>query len=137
MIRIRTQLPISIFTRMEYYDHMEGEFAVDGYEYGILHLKEKQTQKIVDNIKDSNNWRDAPLDDWLKTRIERYSKEEDTTGIRSVKNGYWFFRNIRSNATDIHNYNNYVEKLGDSVPAFIVAVLDTDNNLLYFYELIG
>ena len=136
-IRIKTGLPISIFTKIDYFDHIEGEFAVDGYEYGILYLKEKQTQKLIKKVKESNKWRDDDFDEWLKTKIERYAKEEDTTGIRNVENGYWFFRNIRSNATDIYNYDNYIANLNDAIPAFIVAVLDTDNNILYYYELIG
>lgn len=133
----KLNIPLSIFTKNERYNHIEGEWARDGYEYDILYLDKKQTNKIVSKIKNNARWRNDNLDEWLKTKIERYSKEEDTTGIRNVKNGYWLFKNIRSNATDIYNFDNYIERLGNSIPAFIVAVLDIDNNILYFYELIG
>lgn len=136
-IKYETKIPISIFAKMDYYNHMEGEYFFDGYKYAKIYLDKKQTDKIVSKINNNSRWRNDELDEWLKIKIEKYSKEEDTTGIRNVKNGYWLFKNIRSNATDIYNFDNYIEKLGDSIPAFIVAVLDIDNNLIYFYELIG
>lgn len=137
MISKRLEIPISIFTPIEIHDHIEGEWAMDGYKYDILKLEKKQTEKIINKIEKNSRWRNDKLNDWLKTKIERYSKEEDTTGIRNVDNGYWYFKNLRSDVAETYNFENYLNKLDNHIPAFIVAMLDTDNNILYFYELIG
>lgn len=131
----RIEMPIPLFAKLEYYDHMEGELAVDGYEYGILYLNDKQTQELVEKIKQDPRWRNDQLNEWIKNDIKGMVDKEDSTGIINVKNGYWFFRNTSSKETNIFDFDNYIENLNDKLPCFAVAVLDVDNNKLYFYEM--
>ena len=88
----------------------------------------------INNLKD--NWKNLPLTDSLKEVMEMEQCDSKSCknvykkyNIPNIKNGYYYFIDKKTNSSDEVNINN------KSSYNFILALLDKDTNMIYYYEL--
>ena len=60
-----------------------------------------------------------------------YTREEICDKIPNIENTYWIFTNRSNGVEDKHSIE---QLLDDMYYAVSLRILDTDNNILYYYE---
>lgn len=128
---------------VEQYDS-HGGFLGDGTSFYAMKCPDGS---VREQIAGSGEWRAFPLSDCMKVILWGQRDEEhdfapliirdndwDHPLVPEVENGYWFFRDRHSDATDPKDES---QALDDSRPSynFTVAVYDADTDTLYFAEL--
>lgn len=123
---------IPVLAKMEDKD-THGGFHGDGEQLATFYLSDKQVKKMEKKIKQNENWRELPMTEILFNSVCRHANEEHMN-IPEVKNGYWFVLDRHSKATNKYNEYGIFEENRYS-NNFTVAVLDIENNILYYFEL--
>ena len=124
------EIQIPLFAKMEEKD-THGGFHGDGEAFAKVYFSDKQAEKFINKINKNNHWKKLPMSEKLQNRVSNADEVEE---IPIVENGYWFFEDRHTKATDKYNYNEMFNSNRAS-PNFSVAVFDTDANILYFYAL--
>ena len=120
-----------------------GGFLGDGTSFYELHFSD---DSAVEAIKASADWKPFPLSDSLKTALwglqddqHDYApmiiKDNDWSHplFPKIENGYYFFRDRHSYATDPKDDSAILDESRPSYN-FTVAIYDTDTNILYYSE---
>lgn len=124
------EVPIPLFVKMEEKD-THGGFHGDGEAFVKIYFSDKQSETFVKNINENNHWRKLPMPERLQNRVSNVDEVEE---IPVVENGYWFFVDRHTKATNKYNYNE-IFNLDRTSLNFSVALFDIDANILYFYAL--
>ena len=123
-MRIETYVPI--FNKYEEYEETHSGFRNDGETTIVMKLSNRQVKHFLKKIKQNEHWRELPLTGFFKSHFK-------------IENGYWFAIDRYYCSKDYYKTIKYdVEHMtGDDRAAlnYTLAVFDTDNNLLYFYEM--
>ena len=104
-----------------------GGFHNDGEYYLILDCS-KNRKKALDNIK---NWKALPLPENLGNAFFGTLgglKIAEKLNMPKIKNGAYIFRDRLAGKNDDLN-------IGEGVYNFSVAIYDSDNDIMYYYEL--
>lgn len=111
----------------------------DGDDFKILSFDDANNKKMVDSIKNNQQWNSLPLSPIIQLitydNEEKQSVIHDDNGnnlIPEIKNGYYYFLD-RSNNQDFKNAD--ILNLSFSSYNFTLAIYDTDNAQLYYYYL--
>ena len=97
-----------------------------------IYLSKAQVNKTIKNIKKNKNWKNEKLDERLKERLEFHTREEIFYQIPEIENYYWIFTNRSNGVDDKHSVDELLED--GMYYAISFGILDTDNNVLYYYE---
>ena len=107
-----------------------GGFHGDGEFFAKIYLTREQSEKVENRIKKNEHWRKLPLTEIVASATGIFDKEMK---IPEIENGYWFYLDRSSEATDKYNENDMYN--GRASHNYSVAVFDSDTNILYYYEL--
>lgn len=124
-----------------YQDSSEDGFLGDGFSYASISFDEEHVKQLINEIEKNDSWRKFPLSDQLATFI--YGYEDETEVIESVvkadvedfpniDNGYWFFKDNNNKNGDPYNDTHLFNRNSFNC---MIGILDTDTNILYFYNL--
>lgn len=102
----------------------------EGESLSKFYFDEKNAVKFKEKINKNQHWKKLPMTKIVEESTGAWDKEMK---IPEVKNGYWFYLDRHSEATDKYNENDMYN--GRYSFNYSVAVYDTDENILYFYEL--
>ena len=126
------EIKIPLFAKVDYHAN-HGGITMDVEALGIVYLTEEQAKNVLNQIKSNEHWRKLPMTDRaLESAREHCIKESMIMPI--VENGYWFYLDRYSEAINKYDENERYEKIRYS-KNYSIAVLDTDKNILYYYEL--
>lgn len=110
-----------------------GGFLGDGDYFAKIICSNKE------NHDDFYNWKEMPLSDSLKKVMgmsqcddKECSNAFEKYSIPEIENGYYYFLDRHSEATDKHDDANLNNR--DSMN-FSLAIYDADNKIIYFYEM--
>lgn len=124
---------IKLITKKERKSSFNGD-GEDFYAYEI-----KNSNKIIKQIKEKKDWKKLPLSENISNIVygnNGYSPfiidKEGNKLIPYIKNGYYYFYNTSEDAkdktADTYLKNSYSYN-------FIIAIFDTDTNMLYYAKL--
>lgn len=109
-----------------------GGFHGDGECIIKVYFSDEQGTEFKEIINKDSRWHQLPMPDKLQ-EIAGARIDKDMY-IPIIQNGYYFFLDRHSEADDKYNpYEMYEEFRASS--NYTVAVFDTDENILYYYEL--
>ena len=94
-----------------------------------MYLSKGQSKRILEDIEHNGNWIKGEIDEVVEERLKFYTREDIYNKIPYIENKYWIFTNRSGLAKDKHSI--------DEVRVYYAisfAVLDIDNNILYYYE---
>lgn len=123
------ETPIPIFAKIEEKD-THGGFHGDGEALVKVYFSDKQAEKFIRKIDKNIHWDKLPMKDILQTCINNNITDEISVPI--IENGYWFFLDRHSKATDKYNYNDMFDRASSN---YSIAIFDIDSNVLYIYSL--
>ena len=123
------EIPIPIFAKIEEKD-THGGFHGDGETLAKFYFSDKQAQNFTSNISNNSHWNEFPIPETLQHCA--YDSIDEDIKIPFINNGYWFFLDRHSKATDKYNY---YEMFGRASSNYSIAVFDIDSNILYIYSL--
>lgn len=123
------EIPIPIFVKMEEKD-THGGFHGDGEALVKVYFSDKQAEKFIRKVDKNIHWDKLPMKDILQTCINNNITDEISVPI--IENGYWFFLDRHSKATDKYNYNDMFDRASSN---YSIAIFDIDSNVLYIYSL--
>lgn len=123
------EIPIPIFVKMEEKDTHGGSHG-DGEALVKVYFSDKQAEKFIRKIDKNIHWDKLPMKDILQTCINNNITDEISVPI--IENGYWFFLDRHSKATDKYNYNDMFDRASSN---YSIAIFDIDSNVLYIYSL--
>ncbi len=123
------EIPIPMFAKMEEKD-THGGFHGDGESLVKIYFSNKQAEKFIKKIKNNTHWSTLPIDEILQNCINNNSIEGMSVPL--VENGYWFFLDRHSNATNKYDYNDMFNRASSN---YSVAIFDKESNILYIYSL--
>lgn len=129
-IEIENYIPI--FAKMDKKD-THGGMLNEGELLEKIYFSEKQANNFVNRLKENTNWRELPITERLYNKVCKYAMDEDMN-IPEVSNGYWFISDRHSRAKDKYSSEELFNEDRHSYN-FTVAVFDTDEKILYIYEL--
>ena len=118
-----------MFAKMEEKD-THGGFHGDGESLVKICFSDEQAEKFISKIENNIHWNKLSIDEILQTCITNNSIED--MSIPFVKNGYWFFLDRHSEATDKYNYNDMFNRASSN---YSIAIFDIKSNILYIYSL--
>lgn len=95
-----------------------------------MYFTQEQSEKVKISIMRNEHWRKLPLPEILIDATGTFDKE---LKIPEIENGYWFYLDRNSEATDKYNENDMYN--GRYSYNYSIAVFDSDANILYYYEL--
>ena len=122
------EVNIPITAKMEYKDNYGG-FLYDGETIAKIALNENQANKILNKIKENENWKEYPIDEFIENHLTLYEIEGIT--IPKVKNGYWFIKDRHRQAIDEYRYDKIYYRNSRN---FSVGIYDGDSNILYYFR---
>ncbi|MBF4695759.1 hypothetical protein [Fusibacter ferrireducens] len=116
-----------------------GGFHGDGELLVTVKFDEESRKNLLEDIKSNKSWKKLPLAPDLELIMyggERngitYSyKLAESAGIPTIENGYWLFIDRFNDINIIHDSQNLFDRGSFN---FTLALFDTDNNVLYYYE---
>lgn len=132
LMSIEIENYIPIFAKKDK-KNTHGGFHNDGELLEKIYFSEKQADNFVNRAKKNVNWRELPITERLYNKVCKYAIDEDMN-IPEVNNGYWFVLDRHSRARDKYNSEELFKEDRHSYN-FTVAVFDTDEDILYIYEL--
>lgn len=123
------ETPIPMFAKIEEKD-THGGFHGDGEALVKVYFSDKQAEKFIRKIDKNIHWNKLPMKDILQTCIN--SNIADEISVPIIENGYWFFLDRNSKATDKYNYYDMFDRASSN---YSIAIFDIDSNVLYIYSL--
>ena len=127
--KIEIKIPLS--AKLENNDS-HGGFHGDGESLSKVYFNVEQAHNIENEINANKHWKKLPMPERLQNCVSLYAEEGMNMPI--VENGYWFYLDRHSEADNKYDENErYEEKRASR--NYSVAVFDTDENILYYYEL--
>ena len=123
------ETPIPMFAKMEEKD-THGGFHGDGEALIKVYFSYKQAEKFIRKIDKNIHWNKLPMKDILQTCINNNTTDEISVPI--IENGYWFFLDRHSKATNKYNYYDMFDRASSN---YSIAIFDIDSNVLYIYSL--
>ena len=123
------ETPIPMFEKIEEKD-THGGFHGDGEALVKVYFSDKQAEKFIRKIDNNTHWNKLPMKDILQTCINNNITDEISVPI--IENGYWFFLDRHSKATDKYNYYDMFDRASSN---YSIAIFDIDSNVLYIYSL--
>ena len=124
---IETQIPV--FAKIEEKD-THGGFNGDGETIAKFYFSDKQAKNFTNSISNNLHWNKFPIPETLQDCV--YNSINEDIKIPFINNGYWFFLDRHSKAT---NRYNYYEMFGRASLNYSIAIFDMDSNILYIYSL--
>jgi hypothetical protein len=107
----------------------------DGIFYQEYKLSQLELESVTNDIKNSSRWTEGALSEELKELLSKsilYSKVN--TNILTIDNGYYFFKDRHKEATgNLYYYNPEIVDKRSSYN-YIIAALDVDDSILYYYQ---
>lgn len=121
-------------------DDTHSGFHGDGTTYTRIKFEGEVAENICTEIKENNNWNELPFYENLqlimyggtKNNVEYNYKLADEVGIPTVQNGYWIFIDRAGNQKTLKEDTKLFDRYSFN---FTIAIYDTDNNVLYYYEI--
>lgn len=105
-------------------------FHNDGTIYKTFDLNDDEMKKTIIDIKDNKHWKKGEMPTELKEMLNSDQLKE----LIAVNDGYYYFKDRHPEATgNIYEYNKVQFNSRYSVN-YIVGVLDTEDNKLYYYQ---
>ena len=123
------ETPIPVFAKMKEKD-THGGFHGDGEALIKVYFSYKQAEKFIRKIDKNIHWNKLPMKDILQTCINNNTTDEISVPI--IENGYWFFLDRHSKATNKYNYYDMFDRASSN---YSIAIFDIDSNVLYIYSL--
>lgn len=127
--RIGILVPFS--TELEFKDSHDC-FHGDGECLAKISFDNGQAKKFEKKIEKNCRWNRLPMPEILQDKVSL--EAEEGMNMPVVKRGYYYFLDRHSQVNDKYNPCDIDEKSRASWN-FTVAVFDTDENILYYYEL--
>ena len=128
-VSTRLELDIPMFTKRENFVY-EIDFFTTGETLEKIYFSKSQNKKILNQIKNNDNWKRGDLDKRLEEKINNI-----TYGlygeIPKIKDKYWFVTKARNIENDSYNLDEIVSK---DYLAFCVGIYDYKNAILYYYS---
>ena len=110
-----------------------GGFLGDGDYFAKIKCSKINYNKL------SKNWKKLPLSDSLNqvTQIKKCNDKDckniyERFSIPSIENGYYYFLNKQAKSKNKYDDTNLNDKTSLN---FILAIMDMDTNIIYYYEL--
>ena len=94
-----------------------------------IYLTKWKTKQILKKIEKNGNWTKGEIDKKVEERLKFYTREDIYNKIPYIENKYWVFVNRGRGVNDKHSIDEIRVYY-----AISFAVLDIDNNILYYYE---
>lgn len=116
-----------------------GGFHGDGYIFVEMNFDDTAGENMAAHIAGINGWRSLPLSENLQTVV--YGKDDgdvhygpfiDDNTIPAVEHGYYYFYDRHSDSNNPKDDTDILKRYSFN---FTIAIYDTDNNNLYYYEL--
>lgn len=112
-----------------------GGFHGDGERIIVIKYNNDSAGSILSNIQDNGKWSEFPLNEDLNLLVyggkkgDMYYVSEcaKKVGIPQIEHGYYYFVNKQTNNQD-------TDILLSSSQNFVIAMFDSDNNTLYYFE---
>lgn len=123
---------VPIFAKLDEKNTHSG-FRNEGETLKRIYFSERQANNFIEQVKKKNSWRELPMTERLFNKVCKYAMV-DNMNIPKVDKGYWFVFDRHSEAKDKYNEKDIFDENRHSYN-FTVAVFDSDNNILYIYEL--
>lgn len=114
------------------YEDTHGGFHGDGFLVAKIKFEEKKSEKILLQIKNNPNWKPLPLTKNTEIALYQFSGLAEKVNMPKTDKGYWLL--IDRFGGEIIG-NNDTELLSRSAANFTVGIYDSENNILYYYEL--
>lgn len=127
----RINMYIPILAKVDYYDNHGGFFG-DGNAIAKVYFSDKNASIFLEKIKNNNHWYELPLDSNIQDSMDSSAEYLEIEKVH-VNKGYWYFYDRHHEAIDRYNINDAFSYDRHS-SNYTVAIFDTDNNILYFYE---
>jgi len=120
-----------------------GSFNGDGITYVEVMFPKGEKETITEEIENNEGWRKLPLTNNLHTAVYGKKSPSGSTGpfvtdddgnplIPIVDNGYYFFIDRQEEGQEMKDDKKL---LGGFSLNFTIAIYDTDNKILYYFEL--
>lgn len=120
-----------------------GGFHGDGDTCVEISFDDDSGAALADTMADNSDWRAFPLPDNLQAVVYGRTDEDAQYGpyitddegasiIPPIEQGYYYFYDRHSESDDP---KNDAELLSRGSLNFTIALYDTDNNMLYYYEM--
>jgi hypothetical protein len=127
----RVEILVPFSTRLEFNDS-HGGFHGDGERLFKVYFSKEQAEKFKEKIEKNIHWKKLPMPELLQDKVS--FETEEGMNMPIIENGYFFFLDRHSLAEDKYSSDKIDDKIRSSWN-YTVAVFDTDENILYFYEL--
>ena len=121
---------VPLTAKMEKIELKEANFF-DNEEMRKIYLTKKQVKNIIKKIDNNNAWQKDVIDERLDERMKFFTRENIYNQIPNIEHAYWIFKNRSHGVEDSHSID---ELLNDIYYSVSFAILDTDNDILYYYE---
>lgn len=125
--KVEIKIPLSAKLELK---NTHGGFHGDGETFTKIYLTQEQSEKVENKIKENEHWRELPLTEIVANATGIFDKEMK---MPEIENGYWFYLDRNSEATDKYNENDMYK--GRYSRNYSVAVFDSYSDILYYYEL--
>ena len=106
------------------YESEYGGFHGDGHTYTQLKLDPIETQALAEQLIENNHWKRGIATGYEANSVYLEDAFGQETGLPKVENGFYYFFD--------RFYDNYGERSEGFSMNFDAAVLDIENNTLYF-----
>ena len=120
------EIYVPIFNEYDVKKETHGGFHGDGETFITMQFSDKQAEKFIKKVKENEHWRELPFTGFFDNFVD-------------IEHGYWFAIDRYFHNNDTYNSIKYnIDGIaGDDRAAlnYTLAVFDTDNNMLYFYEM--
>ncbi len=108
-----------------------GEFF-DEEKLEKMYLSKWQAKRVLENIKNNNNWIKGEIDETVQEKLKLFTREDIYNKIPYVENKYWIFTNRSNGVENKHSIEETINKRLYYAISF--GVYDINNNILYYYE---
>ena len=125
--------------KIEYMDD-HGGFHGDGENFVKIEFDKANGLNFLSQIEQNSGWNKIPLSENLnlimyggsRNNIDYAYNLAEKTGIPEIKNGYWYFIDRHSDSTDKKDDTELFDRYSLN---FTLAMYNTDDNILYFFEI--
>jgi len=111
-------------------------FHGDGKRIMVIKYNDDSVNSMLSNIQDNGQWSEFPLNESLNLLMYGGSKDNvsyaykfaENVGIPKIEHGYYCFVNRQTTILD-------TDILNSRSLNFTIAMFDSDNNILYYFEI--
>ena len=114
------------------YEDTHGGFHGDGFLVAKIKFEEKKSEKILLQIKNNPNWKPLPLTKNTEIALYQFYGLAEKINMPKIDKGYWFL--IDRFGGEIIGSND-TKLLSRGAANFNVGIYNSENNILYYYEL--